>query len=279
MSFLPPSIWTSEPWSASVGSPGLYSIEHLAESVFAAATAGSNVGKLELRGLDVAAIASSLDRLIDEAVSCGDYTQLLAPDRAFYMWVTHWSSLFVDPDACLFSVDWEDEVVSFGHGVEREVVFTLLAKYYSKPTEWFHERADGHSTLRIVHPALVARLIPATRLRDCAKFGATCALALTYGMTLGPHFGPGVLQYIIHGCDLASLHPAFVGEWYPELKRTISDWIAAGPDGDITAFQSHFAIYHDMQVSQSCRSFRDHVAHMFYLHKDLVFTRPHHRIA
>jgi len=72
-----------------------------------------------------------------------------------------------------------------------------------------------------------------------------------YGLAPAP-FGPGFIQFLLHDCDLNSLTPAFVSEWYPELYRTLQAWIALGPaNDDLSPFRSHFASYHDVDVSHS----------------------------
>ncbi|KII83444.1 hypothetical protein PLICRDRAFT_180352 [Plicaturopsis crispa FD-325 SS-3] len=72
---------------------------------------------------------------------------------------------------------------------------------------------------------------------------------------------PAIFQFIIHGCDLHSLHKDFIGEWHPDLKMLLSKWIAVGPNGDLSEFRYHFAAYHNMQVSSlSERDERSHSA-------------------
>lgn len=81
-----------------------------------------------------------------------------------------------------------------------------------------------------------------------AVLGAATALCLINGMSTPP-LDPVFLHFLIHNCELDSINPAFLGEWHPDLKRTIQDWISLGPDGDPSPFQMHFATYHDLQVS------------------------------
>lgn len=78
--------------------------------------------------------------------------------------------------------------------------------------------------------------------------GAITALCLIRGMSTFP-LDPVLLQFLIHDCDLHSIHPALLGEWHPELKQTISAWIALGPHGDAAPFQGFFATYYDRQAS------------------------------
>jgi hypothetical protein len=60
---------------------------------------------------------------------------------------------------------------------------------------------------------------------------------------------PCILQYIVHGMDIHSLHPAFIGEWHPETRAKVLQWLDIGPAGDITPFQNHLAAYNALEVS------------------------------
>ena len=71
---------------------------------------------------------------------------------------------------------------------------------------------------------------------------------MIYGLAPAP-FGPGLLQFLLHDCDLRALTPAFISEWYPELHHTLQNWKALDPSSnDLAPFCSHFATYHDTEV-------------------------------
>ncbi len=61
-----------------------------------------------------------------------------------------------------------------------------------------------------------------------------------------PCLGP----ILLHGCDLHSLTPSFVQEWFPNLHQTLVDWksidISSGDSIDV--FDAHFQLYHDFSV-------------------------------
>jgi hypothetical protein len=80
-----------------------------------------------------------------------------------------------------------------------------------------------------------------------AILGAATALSIINGILIHP-IDPVLLHYFVHECDINSIHPALLAEWHPELKKTISDWIALGYNGNPAPFQGHFASYHDLQV-------------------------------
>jgi hypothetical protein len=157
--------------------------------------------------------------------------------------------------------DGSETVQSSGEGIEREVIHTILEEFRSSGTEWYVPRADGHSTLATTHTLSTARHIPRSRLRNLSILGAVTALSLIHGISAAP-LDPVLLHFFIHDFDVASLHPALIGEWHPELKQTIADWHEMGPRGDITQFQQHFAVYHDIQVRQISA---------FKLHADCIF--------
>jgi len=83
-----------------------------------------------------------------------------------------------------------------------------------------------------------------------AILGAAVAMSLVRGVSTIP-LDPVLLHFFVHDCDLHSIHPGVLGEWHPNLKQTISDWIALGPDGDadIPTLRNHFITHHDLQVS------------------------------
>lgn len=142
--------------------------------------------------------------------------------------------------------DGIEEVRSSGEGIEREVFQILLAEYQADAARWLTPRADGQSTVTTTHSISTARSISASRLRNMETFGAIIAICLLRGLSVP--MDPVVLHYFVHDCDLNSIHPQILGEWHPTLKKTIVEWLDVGPHGDISAFQEHFAIFHDMQV-------------------------------
>jgi len=56
-------------------------------------------------------------------------------------------------------------------------------------------------------------------------------------------------QYAVHDMNIHSLHPAFVGEWHPETRAKVLQWLDIGSDGDTTPFQNHLAAYNALEVS------------------------------
>ena len=53
------------------------------------------------------------------------------------------------------------------------------------------------------------------------------------------------LHFAIHKCNLHSIHTGILGEWHPDFKQTLTNWIDMGPAGDLMPFQSHFVTFHD----------------------------------
>jgi hypothetical protein len=126
-------------------------------------------------------------------------------------------------------------------------VFAAFRKFQTHSTQWFHGRADNQSSIRTLHSSSSARWVSPSRIADLRKLGALCALLMILGQAPCP-LGPGIFQFITHGCDLHALHPAFVGEWHPDLRRMVMDWIQMGPDGDVAPFEQHFITWHDFEV-------------------------------
>jgi hypothetical protein len=94
--------------------------------------------------------------------------------------------------------------------------------------------------------------VPASRKRNMMILGAITAFSIINGISFHP-IDPILLHFFIHDCDINSIRPEFLAEWHPDLKKTITDWIALGPYDNPAPFQAHFAVYHDIQV---CRFFK-----------------------
>lgn len=136
-----------------------------------------------------------------------------------------------------------------GEGIEREVLQTAFQEFQDHPTVWFLQRQDTHSSLMTL--GLQRRQGSSSTTQRSIKLGALGALTsllLLNGVPPVP-LSPVLLHYFIHNSELNSISPDLLKNWYPDLGKLIQDWIAAGPNGDIEDFASHFITYHDIQVS------------------------------
>lgn len=142
--------------------------------------------------------------------------------------------------------------ISSGFGVEREVIYLAFRSIIGNPTQWFLPRCDERSTLKTLHSGPTSSWTSSKRIRDAGILGACTALMMIYGFEPSP-LDPCLLQFIANGCDLNSLHPAFIREWHAELFVVIKSWIDMGHTGNVTdaLFVRHFATFHDIQVSLS----------------------------
>ena len=85
--FIPSSIW-KVPFVPHVGQySGLFKFDDMAQDAYEAATSGLTVDPLEVHGQDVKALAATFSHLLAEAAKEGDFTNILAPERAFNMYV------------------------------------------------------------------------------------------------------------------------------------------------------------------------------------------------
>jgi len=127
------------------------------------------------------------------------------------------------------------------------VIFTTFGGYLMELSQWFLPLVDNAASLQTSACFLLSCTITQNRLSDVKKLGALCALLLINGQCPEP-FNPLIFQYIINDCDLNSLHEHLIGEWHPDLRATIRQWIDVGETGDVTLFRSHFASFHNQSV-------------------------------
>jgi len=80
------------------------------------------------------------------------------------------------------------------------------------------------------------------------RFAVVAALLFINGHTPMP-LSPAVILFIIYRSDLNCLTPAFIGEWFVNLRKRLLDWLAMGPEGDVQPFAAYFASFHDIEAS------------------------------
>ncbi|KAF8166430.1 hypothetical protein K438DRAFT_1857228 [Mycena galopus ATCC 62051] len=114
--------------------------------------------------------------------------------------------------------------------------------------QWFLSRFDGKCSIATTMPLASANLVNADRRQNLVVLGCLAALLLIHGIAPEP-LSPALIQWAANKCDLGSLTREFIGEWFPELRSLLDDWVSTGPTGDIRPFANHFAIYHDIQVA------------------------------
>ena len=135
-----------------------------------------------------------------------------------------------------------------GPGSKHEVIFTAFESYQFKHSQRFETCEDGMASVKIVYPMSASRFIPQQQLLSLTKLGALCALLLIIGQCPSP-LDPCIFQYAVHGMNIHSLYPAFVGEWHPETRAKILQWLDIGSNGNITPFQNHLTAYNALEVS------------------------------
>ena len=138
-------------------------------------------------------------------------------------------------------------VLSVGEGIERETIYLAFDKYRTEATKWFIPRSDSYSTIATSHSLSLHFNASTTRLEALSVLGALTGLMLVYGVAPTP-ISPALVQFLLHGCDLQSLTPSFIQEWFPSLHRTLMGWNTASHRESIDAFDSHFQLFHDFPV-------------------------------
>lgn len=138
-------------------------------------------------------------------------------------------------------------VLSSGLGPELETLYGVFLRFANQPEKYLILREGGRCAISTTISMSHRFLVSPGRIREMKILGAVLVLMLLHGMTPAP-LSPALFQFVFHGCNLNSLTPEFLGEWYPELRLLLSDWIAMGPTGDLGPFRAHFSTYHDLQV-------------------------------
>ncbi|KAJ7092068.1 hypothetical protein B0H15DRAFT_948250 [Mycena belliarum] len=228
-------------------------------SVYIGASANSAAHPpLHVHGANLQAASDTLGRIVDDCGRRGDYSQVLSPSGDRH-----------------FSLDTPEN--AFGHGVEREAWWALFKSMNN--SSLVVEGLDGFSTLRPLFPSAVSdRDVPVARLELLRRFGAVSAMLLVAGLYPG-RLEPGLFQYIIHQCNINSLHPSFISEWHPSHRLDILNWLELQPDADPSEFQALFINQLNCEASAyAVRDFETHqsVARAFLCNPILGITNPQH---
>ncbi|KAJ7149389.1 hypothetical protein C8R43DRAFT_887958 [Mycena crocata] len=235
-------LW-EERWVPQPGSyGGLFNMSDFAKSIFDTASSGGHPSELLIEGFNIEALTTSFIDKIKAAVADRDFTHILSPDRTFQI---------LRPDG---------SILSFGAGIEREVLYSAFCIFTDSEGAWFLPRFDGMCSIATTMSLASSAFVGPDRIVMFSVLGCIIALLLIYGIAPEP-LSPAVIQFAASGFDLASLDEQFLREWHPDLVALLHDWKAMGPEGDVGAFQSFFASYHDMQaIALRHRSIAQHRA-------------------
>ncbi|KAJ7650550.1 hypothetical protein FB45DRAFT_730675, partial [Roridomyces roridus] len=251
ISVTPPRLWATH-WTPAPGrySGRLFEATIFSKALFETATGTlSNPAKLVISGEDFSELAQALIKEIKLAAIAGDFTKILSSDRSF--------------DRTQGGL-----VVSTGTGIEKETIYTAYRFFTDHEGAWFFPRFGNKSSIATTMSLAGSSFISTDRRLNLVVLGCLTSLMLIHGLAPDP-ISPALIQWAINGCDVHSLTRDFVGEWFPELRALLDDWTDCGPGGDLEPFQTHLAIYHDMQVA-SLRT-RDLVHHQAFA-LDMVYT-------
>ncbi|KAJ7156617.1 hypothetical protein C8R46DRAFT_1040490 [Mycena filopes] len=219
-------------------SQGTYGPDAFTRRIFVAATRGRTPAPMRIRGIDLDAATDEFEALIDACGERGDYTDLFTLDRGFAL----------------------TDATAFGDGVEHEVRNNVFERFVKAGSAFLEPGEGGFMVPRTLFTGDSPIPIPAPRLAAWKRFGVICGLLFVAG-NLPPTISPAVFQYLIHNCNFHSLHPAFIGEWYPELRALILSWLAMDPaDQNLAAYDSQFINFHN--VSASAFRIRDLATHL-----------------
>jgi len=89
-----------------------------------------------------------------------------------------------------------------GSGIEQEVIHNLFVDFQNHRDKWFSPRSDSFYALSTTTHALSSQFVSESRQHNLAILGTVTALWLLRGL---PNF-------LIHDCNLHSIHPAILSE-------------------------------------------------------------------
>lgn len=127
-------------------------------------------------------------------------------------------------------------MISFGPGVELEVLHQALEKFRANSARWFEVTQNDFAAIKPMTSEATAAYVPEERVNDLMALGTLVSLAVLNKVAPEP-IGPCVLQVAYHGRDIRSLHEDFVKSWHPELYSAVSDWLELGAGGDASTPQ------------------------------------------
>ncbi|KAH9921593.1 uncharacterized protein B0H18DRAFT_956554 [Fomitopsis serialis] len=252
---LPPRIWTGEvAFATSHASDEYFDLDGFADNIYAAANPGDPPAALHvIAGPDVTDVAAKMREYIEQALESNDFSQILAPERQ----------------------GLDGRLRQCGQGIEREVLQLLFEKYSGDKPKWFESRADERSSIATSLTMAASRYLPANRTRDLGVLGAVAALMMINGAPPEP-LDPVFLHYCLNDCDITKISPELVGEWHPDLKEFLQNWLSLGPTDDIRGFRSFLAQYLslDVQLLQDRSEESHHVIAVDMLYRVIVGTEP-----
>ncbi|KAJ7468521.1 hypothetical protein FB451DRAFT_1400897 [Mycena latifolia] len=214
--------------------------DNFTDAVYISASENSVPRTLRVRAADLQEAVDVLGRLVDECGRRNDYSQLLTLPRDRH-------------------VSLDRPQYAFGRGVEREAWWAL---FNSLDTSSFVVQGlDGFYTLRSHFPSADnPREVPVARLEKLRQFGTVSAMLMVEGQYPG-RLDPAIFQFNIHGCDIHSLHPAFISEWHPGHRLDVSNFLQLPPDADPTEYQSLFISH--LNSEASAYQVRDNETHQW----------------
>ncbi|KAJ3964004.1 hypothetical protein EV361DRAFT_107573 [Lentinula raphanica] len=175
--------------------------------------------------------------LVQRAVDEEDFSALLSQNR-------HFQIIAIDDSGV-------ETYVTSGPGLEKEVMNLFFKdKFDSHIHEYLIQVIDDYTTIATVPISSPADLSEAKQ-NDLTLFGAAVGLSIVHGIYPG-NVAPLLLVYLLNSSNLNSLTKRLVRESFPDLYRTLNEWIALDhTDNHLSSFQPHFATYHNLPVSRT----------------------------
>ncbi|KAJ3738046.1 hypothetical protein EV360DRAFT_77187, partial [Lentinula raphanica] len=196
---------------------------------------GIDAPGIMVKGQNTHQLVEAFTKIVHKAIVEKDFSPVLSQNR-------HFQLVNIEHNGV-------ENYVTSGPGVEKEVMDLFFKTSLQNAAGLLTNVIDDYTTIATV-PLSIASDMSNTKRDELTHLGAVVGLLLVHGSYPG-NLNPLLLVYLLNTCNLSSLSKDLVREFFPELHRTLVQWLSLDHDDNSTllSFQSHFATYHNLLVS------------------------------
>lgn len=133
--------------------------------------------------------------------------------------------------------------VSYGEGVEREILQTAYQMCITPREKYMEPRAGG--TFWTIATNALSHLMSPSFSEQLGVFGALTGLFIVNAIPPTP-ISPLFLNMMLNDSDIGSVSSSHLKEWLPEFAAQVQLWADQGLDADPSQFMGILAVYADV---------------------------------